>query len=96
MDKTTLNGIWNYYMSLEEDLSSTSRYIEPKGQEGVYSFKFAKLLVLAYIEIEAVFKGICRAVYGTETRKRKHKSRFTFISKPYIFFLLQRCIYHFV
>ena len=62
MDETTLNGIWDYYMSLEEDLSSTSRYIEPKGQESVYSFEFAKLLVLACIEIEAVFKEICLTI----------------------------------
>ena len=35
-----INGIWNYYLSLEKDLDNTSRYIEPKGQENVFSFEF--------------------------------------------------------
>ncbi len=64
MDEVTLNGIWDYYISLEDDLSNTSRYIEPRGQEYVYSFEFAKLLVLTCIEIEAVFKEICRTICG--------------------------------
>lgn len=47
-----INGIWNYYLSLEKDLDDTSRYIEPKGQENVFSFEFAKLLVLSCTELE--------------------------------------------
>lgn len=51
-----VNGIWNYYLSLERDLDSTSYYVEPAGQENVYSFEFAKLLVLSCTELESVFK----------------------------------------
>lgn len=59
MTKKELNGMWNYYLSIERDLSNTSRYIEPEGQENVHSFEFAKLLILACTEIESVFKAIC-------------------------------------
>lgn len=51
--------MWNYFLMLESDLDNTSRYIEPVGQENVFSFEFAKLLILACTEIESVFKAIC-------------------------------------
>lgn len=60
----TLNSIWNYYLSLERDLEDTSRYIEPKGQENVHSFEFAKLLVLSCTELESVLKLICYECTG--------------------------------
>lgn len=62
-----LDGIWNYYLSLESDLANTSRYIEPLGQEDVHSFEFSKLLILACTEIESVFKAICRNIEGSQT-----------------------------
>ena len=52
-------GIWNYYLSLESDLSNTSRYIEPAGQENTYSFEFAKIIILACTEVESVMRSIC-------------------------------------
>ena len=59
-----INGIWNYYLSLEKDLDDTSRYIEPKGQENVFSFEFAKLLVLSCTELESVLKLLCYECSG--------------------------------
>ena len=59
MDEKTLRGMWNYFLMLESDLDNTSRYIEPSKQESVYSFEFAKLLILACTEVESVFKAIC-------------------------------------
>lgn len=59
VEKKTLYGMWNYFLMLESDLDNTSRYIEPQGQENVYSFEFAKLLILACTEAESVFKAIC-------------------------------------
>jgi len=59
-----INGIWNYYLSLEKDLDNTSRYIEPKGQENVFSFEFAKLLVLSCTELESVMKLLCYECSG--------------------------------
>lgn len=66
MTKEELNGIWNYYLTLETDLNNTSRYIEPAGQEEVHSFEFAKILILACTEIESVFKAICHEITGSE------------------------------
>ena len=59
MTEKELNNIWNYFLALESDLDGTSRYIEPAGQENVFSFEFAKLLILACTEVESVFKAIC-------------------------------------
>ena len=66
MTEAELNGIWNYYLSLENDLAETPRYIEPAGQENVHSFEFAKLLILSCTEIESVFKMICREIVGQQ------------------------------
>jgi len=60
--KTDINNIWNYYLSLEADLAQTSRYIEPKGQENVFSFEFGKILILAATEAESLFKLICKTI----------------------------------
>lgn len=68
MTKKELIGIWNYYLSIEQELSNTSRYIEPEGQEEVHSFEFAKLLILSCTEIESVFKMICLSIKGTQVK----------------------------
>ena len=65
LDEKTLYGMWNYFLMLESDLDNTSRYIEPQGQENVYSFEFAKLLVLACTEIESVLKVMCKEIDPT-------------------------------
>ena len=49
----SFNGIWNYFLSIEQDLADTSRYVEPRGQEDVRSFEFAKIIILASIEAES-------------------------------------------
>lgn len=64
MTENELMSIWNYYLSLEDDLAATSRYIEPAGQENTFSFEFSKLLVLACTEIESVLKRICYIIAG--------------------------------
>lgn len=64
MTEQVLNGIWNYYLTLEDDISNTSRYIEPRGQENAYSFEFAKILILACTELESVFKLLCIEITG--------------------------------
>ncbi|MBR5339095.1 MAG: hypothetical protein IK150_03330 [Lachnospiraceae bacterium] len=64
MTQTEIENIWNYYLSLENDLSNTSRYIEPSGQENVYSYEFTKLIILACTEIETIFKILCAEKSG--------------------------------
>lgn len=66
MTEQMLNEIWNYYLTLEEDISNTSRYIEPSGQENVYSFEFAKILILACTELESVLKLLCFEITGEQ------------------------------
>ena len=50
----SFNGMWNYFLSIEQDLANTSRYVEPRGQENVHSFEFAKIIILASIEAELI------------------------------------------
>lgn len=64
MEDIRIRNTWDYYLSLEGDLSNTSRYIEPFGQENVHSFEFAKILILACTELESVLKTICNEVDG--------------------------------
>lgn len=66
MTRTEIEHIWNYYLSLENDLSNTSRFIEPSGQENVYSFEFAKLIILSCTEIEAILKILCKEKSGKD------------------------------
>lgn len=66
MTQQTLNEIWNYFLTLEADISNTSRYIEPYGQENVHSFEFAKILILACTELESVFKLLCFEITGKQ------------------------------
>lgn len=66
MDNNQMQNLWNYFLSLEQDLSNTSRYVEPQGQENVYSFEFAKLIILASTEAEATFKALCKVLDGNE------------------------------
>ena len=62
LTKEQLNGIWNYYLSLERDMANTSQYIEPMGQEDVHSFEFAKILILSCTEVESLFKILCEEI----------------------------------
>ena len=59
MDADRLQGMWQYFLTLESDLDDTFRYIDPVGQENVHSFEFAKILILACTEVESVFKALC-------------------------------------
>ncbi len=54
-----IENCWNYYLALESDLSKTSQFVEPRGQESVYSFEFYKIIVLACVEAESLFKVFC-------------------------------------
>lgn len=66
MDEKQLENMWNYFLSLEQDLSNTSRYVEPQGQENVYSFEFAKIIILACTEVESAFKQLCKLIDGND------------------------------
>ena len=60
MDEKQLKNMWNYFLSLEQDLSNTSRFVEPQGQENVYSFEFAKILILAFLILLFYIRNILK------------------------------------
>ncbi len=57
--KIDIENCWYYFLSLENDLEKASQYVEPRGQENVYSIEFYKIFVLACVEVETLFKGFC-------------------------------------
>ena len=81
MTEQSLIEIWNYYLTLEADISNTSRYIEPRGLENVYSFEFAKILILACTELESVFKLLCLEITGEQPEGNIGKYKETILSK---------------
>lgn len=62
MEFWELATCWNYFLSIEKDLSETSRYIEPEGQEDTYSFEFYKIIMLSCAEVETAFKYLCNLI----------------------------------
>lgn len=62
MDEDYIIDSWNYYLAIEQELANTSRYVEPIGQEEVYSFEFARIIITSCVEAEALFKSICKAI----------------------------------
>ncbi len=59
MDKDYIVDSWNYYLTIEQELAKTSRYVEPMGQEQVYSFEFARIIIVSCVEAESLLKAIC-------------------------------------
>lgn len=57
---------WNYFRSLSDDMAQTARYVEPIGQEKVYSIEFAKIIILSCTELESVLKALCLGIDGSE------------------------------
>lgn len=68
MGAFNIKDSWNYYRSLSEDMARTSRYVEPIGQEDVYSIEFSKIIVLSCVELESVFKALCSEIGGSECK----------------------------
>ncbi|MFV0516946.1 MAG: hypothetical protein ACK5MV_06085 [Aminipila sp.] len=65
MTREEFLNIWNYYLVLEGDLSSTSRFVEPT-QKDVFSFEFLKIIILSCSELETTFKYICEEISGSK------------------------------
>lgn len=54
---------WNYFLSLDDDASSLSRYVEfSKANFDTYSVEMARLLMTASSEVDVVAKMLCRAI----------------------------------
>jgi hypothetical protein len=60
---------WNYFLALERDLETASRYIElSKANFEVFSIELAHLLFAAASEVDVLAKCICGMVAPTEPR----------------------------
>ena len=57
---------WNYFLALESDMLTLSRYIEPAAENyTTYSIELARLLISAASEVDAVLKMICKQLNPT-------------------------------
>lgn len=56
---------WRYFLSLEREFAETLRYVEfTEKQRDVYSFEFARLLMLSCAELDVVLKVMCNHIDG--------------------------------
>ena len=54
---------WYYFLAIESDLERTARFVEPAvANDSCYSVEFARLLMGAAAEIEAVATQLAREV----------------------------------
>ncbi len=61
---------WNYFLALERDLETTSRYIEfIEANFKTYSIELAHLLLASSSEIDVVIKGLCALIAPGEKRE---------------------------
>ena len=81
MNAEIINNSWHYYSIVEKDLASTSQYVEPRGQENVYSLEFAKILILACTEVESLFKMLCASINDTSVPADISNYKKTILSK---------------
>jgi hypothetical protein len=62
---------WNYFLALESDLSTLSRYLEPtQANFDAYSLELARLLFAAASEVDVVAKQLCRRLSAESSAGR--------------------------
>ena len=73
---------WSYYMSLEDDLIETGRYVEIcEDNFDTYSTHFTRLLLAAASEVDVVAKMLCGQINpqgsfaNIDNYKRDHHSK---------------------
>lgn len=74
---------WRYFLSLEREFAETLRYVEfTKEQQNVYSFEFARLLMLSCAELDVVLKVMCNHIAGNASAD-KISSYFSCLDSKY-------------
>lgn len=71
MESTGLKDIhWSYFLTLEDDLNTLSRYIEfHPDNYNVYSAEITKIFLSASSEVDVISKEICKRFDSTKTYK---------------------------
>lgn len=61
---------WNYFLALEQDMESVSRYVEfCESNFSVFSIELARLLFAAASEVDVVAKLLCEQIDSTAPRE---------------------------
>jgi hypothetical protein len=66
-EKTFLH--WNFFLALEEDLDTLSKYIDFSGNDEVYSIEIARLFLNACSEVDVILKRGCNEFCVTAYHK---------------------------
>jgi hypothetical protein len=74
---------WRYFLSLEKEFCETLRYVEfDDNQQKVYSFEYARLLILICSELDVVFKIISEK-FDNDAKVEKISQYYEILSKKY-------------
>jgi hypothetical protein len=72
---------WNYFLALERDMESVSRYIEfSTSNFQVFSIELAHLLIAATSEVDVVAKLLCKQVSPVARRGKIHEYKAVLLS----------------
>lgn len=62
---------WEYFLSIEADLTQCARYVEfTQDNFRAYSVEFARIIVAAASEFDAVAKSLCKAIDPAQTPEK--------------------------
>jgi hypothetical protein len=53
---------WNFFLALEEDLETLSKYIDFSANDDVYSIEIARLFLNTCSEVDVILKQLCKAI----------------------------------
>lgn len=62
VERTSSRIHWNYFLALEQDLESLSRFVDFAGNDTTYSLELARLLLGASAEVDVVLKQLCQTL----------------------------------
>ena len=65
---------WEYYLNIEADLTACSRYVEfVQENYNTYSNEFARIIVIACAEIDAIFRELCNLIDSSAKADKIYK-----------------------
>lgn len=76
------NPNWEYFLALESDLETTSRYVEfTQRNFSTYSVEFVKIFLASAAEAEIIAKTLCRKIDPTPSYNNMSQCRATITAK---------------